>query len=1129
MRVEKCLGSIVQGLFLVILFLSCNPGENRSETTPITDNIKLFELLSPDETGIRFKNVIRESGKMNGLLFEYFYNGGGVAIGDLNNDGLSDIYFTANMSSNKLYINQGDLKFQDVTIPAGLKDSPSWSTGVTMADVNGDGFLDIYVCRSGQLSKEQRTNQLFISQGTDDKGIPHFREMAKQYGLDNDGYSTQALFFDFDRDNDLDMFLINYNVDTRLVYEFDRSVRSNLVSDRLYRNDDGIFTDISEEAGIYGHEIGFGLGVAAGDLNNDGWPDLYISNDYNEYDYVYINQKDGTFKESSKDMLNHMSYFSMGLDIADVNNDGYNDIFSLDMSGESNYSSKASMSGMNPERFWSAVDHGFQYQYMYNALQLNNGKGNFSDIANMAGVSSTDWSWSVLLEDFDNDGWKDAYISNGLKRDFRNNDFVRYKKKVMDGSHGQKSVNRDSLFLSLLQKMPERPAVDHIYRNNGDLTFTKENSSWGITIPTFTNGISVADLDNDGDLDIVTNNIDQNAFVYKNNASFMKKNNYLGIKLIGPEGNNNGVGAKVTVILGNGLTQTKENFLSRGYQSSVGPIIQFGLGRQENVDTLVVQWPDGKIQSLNKIKVNRLLTVDYKNAIAKNTYHKEYNQELPITDIDNDAVNLKYVHAENDFNDFDREVLLPHRMSRFGPALSISDVNGDGYDDVFVGGASGFSGKLYVQDSISRFHRSMENPWHLDKNFEDVSSTFFDADGDGDDDLYVVSGGNEHIKGSEYYRDRLYVNNGDGQFKLNKLALPDIRISGSRVRTADFDNDGDLDVFVGGRQIPGLYPNTATSVLLRNDGDGSTLSFTDITNEMLPELVDIGMVTDGVWTDINEDKKLDLVVVGEWMAVRVFINRGATFEEQSEEWGTLAHRGWWNTIVSEDFDNDGDMDLIAGNLGLNYKYKASQEEPFELYAGDFDKNGTQDIALGYYQGGVLYPLRGRECSSQQIPSIKERFPSYDMFARASFEEVYGEGSSEGAKHFVASTFATTYFENTENGFIPHILNNMAQMSSTNVILIEDYNNDGKIDLLLAGNLYSSEVETPRNDASYGLVLTGDGKGNFKPITVEESGLFVRGEIREAAFLTLANGKKALLFARNSDMVRIVAINKKPSN
>jgi|TARA_B110000902_G_scaffold74956_1_gene88761 hypothetical protein len=1133
-------------IILIFTFLSCKDAKDPGlkNTDKEQSSKPLFTLLGPKETGVSFINLINESATVNGMLYEYLYNGGGVSVGDLNGDDLPDLYFISNLYANKLFINKGNMVFEETTLSSNVKDGKGFPTGVSMVDINSDGKLDIYICKSGNyIDLDYRRNELYINQGNNENGIPLFKEQASKYNLDLPHYSTQASFFDYDKDGDLDMFLINHGIDpgeTESNIKKLINTQSVYSSERLFRNDDGKFTDVSKSSGIINNGIGYGLGVAIGDLNNDQWPDIVVSHDYSEKDHLYINKKDGSFEEVITEATNHISNFSMGNDIGDINNDGLFDFISVDMVSNNNYDSKTSMSGMDSKRFQNLVDLGLHNQYMSNALQLNNGSPSnkntpvFSEISEYAGISNTNWSWAPLLFDMNNDGWQDLFVSNGILRSFRNNDFVIYKRKrnlklekdrkellaqVGNGSQEEFLLVK-KYYEDLLEVMPRKKEVNLFYLNNKDLSFSSMNEDWKLNTPSATNGAAYADLDNDGDLDIIGNNVNDIAFIYRNNTRELNtaKSNYLKIKLEGSQKNKIGIGAKVTIVT-DSIEQTKELYLTRGFQSSVSDLLHFGVGKSQTIEKITVTWPDGKSQTLKEVQVNQQLNLNHSDA---ETYTPKDIHDKTQTFKTNNKITFNYKHTENSFDDFEREILLPHKFSQNGPALATGDVNNDGLDDFYIGGAKDQSAVLFLQQANGDFS-SVRQPWISDKDKEDIAATFFDADSDGDLDLYVVSGGNEEKELSAYYQDRFYENKGDGQFLKTTNTLPSIRMSGSCVRAADFDSDGDLDLFVGSKTIPGKYPLPASSFLLKNESQNGVIIFVDVTHELAPFMSDVGMVSDAQWVDADNDKNIDLLIVGEWMSIKVIKNLGGKFIDVTDKSGLDGQTGWWFSLAKGDFDKDGDIDFIAGNLGENYKYKATPEAPFIVYAKDFDNNASLDIVLGYNENNKTYPLRGRECSSNQMPFIKEKFPSYHEFGIADMTTVFGKENLESALYYSANTFATSYVENLGDlKFKVHKIDGIAQLSSVNSILVEDFNRDGNLDALLSGNLYQSEVETPRNDASYGVLLEGNGRGQFYTPLPNEIGLFVRGDVKHASIInTASKNKRQILFAKNDSEIQIV--------
>ncbi|MFY0654582.1 MAG: VCBS repeat-containing protein [Cyclobacteriaceae bacterium] len=1107
-------------IIALTFFFSCQ------ETAKVeTVESKIFQSLQSSQSGISFKNVLNENDTLNYFTYGYMYMGGGVAIGDINNDGLSDVYLTGNMVENKLYLNEGNLNFKDITTESGTAGDKRWMTGVTMADVNSDGWLDIYVSVAGKTGNKK--NILYINQGTNNGGVPKFKDETDKYGLADGGQSTQSTFFDYDMDGDLDLYVANYPITDfkapNFFYSNQMKHAAMQDSDHLYRNNgDDTFTNVTADAGV----LNFGLSLSAtvSDFNQDGYPDVYVSNDFASPDYMYFNNGDGTFTEKSRELTRHISFYGMGVDLADFNNDGLIDIAQMDMTPEDNRRSKANMASMNPQGFYEMLDLGLHYQYMKNSLQINNGLNAdgypiFSDISYMSGVALTDWSWACLFADLDNDGFKDLFITNGSRRDINNKDYFKKIDKSKTAYFEDKDSDKKESQLKLVDKMPSERIDNYTFKNNGDLTFSTANEEWGISFKGFSNGAAYADLDDDGDLELIVNNIDDEVSIFENLSSDYKRNNYIKFQLRGPDENPFGLGAKIS-IEHDGKLQYQELTLTRGFQSSVEPIVHFGLGQSAKVDKLTIVWPDGKKQELVSLEANLMMKLNYKD--ARSSQQTDDKADTFFTDI-TDKSKIEYAHKENYYDDFIREVLLPHETSKLGPALAVADANGDGLDDFYIGGASGSSGAIYLQKADGSFASSSGEVLAEDQKSEDIGATFFDANGDGHLDLYVVSGGNEFIGDNPALQDRLYLNNGSGQFEKAKNALPTMMTSGSCAEAYDYDGDGDMDLFVGGRLVPGSYPLPAKSYILENVTKDGDPKFEDVTEAVAPGLSQAGLVTSAVWFDYNNDKAIDLAIAGEWMSVTLYENKGGKFENITEQAEMSDQVGWWFSLEAADIDNDGDQDLVAGNLGLNYKYQASPEETFDIYSSDFDKNNKLDIVLGYYYDGTQFPVRGRQCSSEQIPTIKQKFEDYNSFAEASLEGIYSDDALEGSLHYKATNFASTYFENVGDGtFKAQALPNRAQISSVNGITIEDLNNDGNPDILCAGNFYVSEVETPRNDAGIGLLMYGDGKGGFEVQPASQTGLFAPYDTRAMAMLNTPQGR-AVLFANNNEAVKLFGI------
>ena len=1102
-------------VFSIVLVISaCSPGEPAKTSTvePSAPADPHFERVAPETSGITFANIIKEDHQLNIITNSYMYNGGGVAVLDANRDGRPDLYFVGSQESNRLYLNQGELNFQDITEAAGVGATGGFKTGVTVVDINGDGYDDLYVCRTGLQANDQRRNLLYLNNGD-----LTFTESAAAYGLDDISASNHANFFDYDLDGDLDVYVLNHPVDFSSVNnialeEVDgkrvkrEGPRGPHESDRLYRNEgNGAFTDVSEQAGIVNRA--FGLSVTVSDFNHDGYPDLYVGNDYIEPDYLYINNRNGTFTDRIDEYFRHTSNHTMGVDIADFNNDGMVDVAALDMIAEDNRRQKLLMTTMDLQRYNTLVRYGYGHQIMRNVLQLNTGEGGFADVGTFAGISNTDWSWSVLFQDFDNDGWKDLYITNGYRRDVTNMDYLTY---TVDSLNRTGGINKQRFpeFDQFLNMIPSERLQNYLFRNKGDLSFEKVTDSWGLPERSFSNGSAYADLDGDGDEEIITNNIADPAFVYRNlSREKYPERHYLQITLQESGKNTKAVGAKVQLYCGD-RQQYQEVTPTRGFFSSSSTILHFGLGDCASVDRIEITWPDGAVQVLDQVAADQRLTVEKGNTTAQTAKKAAKNEFFrPAT-----GLGLDFIHQENEFEDFDRERLLPHRLSRLGPFAAVADVNGDGREDLFVGGAAGQAGMLYLQQANSTFRRSTTEAFALDQPAEDLGCLFFDADGDGDPDLYVVSGGSAAPMNSELYQDRLYLNDGQGQFSRTVNALPKMTSSGSCVQAQDYDGDGDLDLFVGGRVSPGAYPSAPQSFILRNEGG----KFSDVTVEVCPDFQTAGMITDIRWGDLDGDGQAEMITAGEWLPISVYKVVNGKLENQTAAFGLAQTEGWWNCLALADVDSDGDQDLIAGNLGLNTRLHASAAEPLKLLAKDFDHNGSIDPIITYYNGGKEYPLARREMLIKQLPGLKKKFVYFEPYSTATVEQVFSSSDLQDATTYRVHTFQSTYFENQGNGsFQVKPLPNEAQLAPTNQIVADDLNGDGRTDLLLVGNNYSSDVESGRYDASNGLCLLNDGKGGFEPVWSSRSGFLANLDARDLCRLHLANGSDLYLVTNNN--------------
>ncbi|WP_460982959.1 VCBS repeat-containing protein [Spirosoma fluminis] len=1077
---------------------------------PIDAQTPLFRLLPPSQTNINFSNDINENESLNVLAYEYFYNGGGVAVGDINNDGWQDIFFTANLKPNKLYLNQGGLTFKDITAEAGEElagRAGAWKTGVSMADVNGDGLLDIYVCYSGKNDDGKRRNQLFINQTTTKGGPIRFVEKAKEYGLDDVGYNTQAAFFDYDRDGDLDVFLLHHNVKKYDNMELAKlhTETDELAGNKLLENHKGRFINVTQKAGIYQFPLTFGLGMAIADINLDGWPDIYVTNDYNEPDYLYINQKNGTFRDGTQTSFRHMAQFSMGVDIADFNNDGLPDVMSLDMLPEDNRRQKLLQLQENYESFELMQQQNLQKQYMRNMLQLNNGDGTFSEIAQAAGVSNTDWSWAPLLADFDNDGYKDLFITNGYLRDYTNKDFLRYwgDYKI------KKAINREPVqLMDLVKAMPSTKVANYIFSNNHDLTFANKQQDWGIQTPSISSGAAYADLDNDGDLELIVNNINEPAFIYQNMAREQLPNAYVEIRLTPATVATNALGTKVTVFT-NGNLQYQELSPVRGYLSSQPLTLHFGLGTATVVDSIRVVWPDQSVQKLSRVPVNQLLVIQQQSTEAGASVSASKSVSPVFAKAESV---IKHTHEGYAENDFKRQPLMLWMYSHTGPVMAKGDVNKDGLDDVYISGDQKKPGTIWVQQKDGTF-KPVDGLTIGDETVSAiVAAVFFDANGDGYDDLYTAKGGYSLFEpNTPSLQDELYLNDGHGKLILAKNALPNLSAnSKSCIRPGDYDGDGDIDLFIGGRVVPGRYPEAPTSYLLQNSGKGQ---FTVVP---VP-FTTAGLVTDAQWADLDGDNRLDLIVCGEFMPIKVYRNTKAGFVDATSQYFPENESGLWLSIAVGDINGDGKKDIVAGNLGTNSQIKMSQQEPAELYYTDFDNNGSIDPFFSFYVQGTSYPFVSRDELNDQIYAMRKRFGFYKDYANATLANIFLPEELAQAKKLTAVECHSVCYVNQGGRFEKQILPLPAQLAPVTNILIRDVNRDGHADLLLLGNKSDNRLKLGAMDANYGCLLTGNGQGNFTYVSQPESGLSVTGDVKSVVELTIGQVPHVVIGAFNQPL------------
>lgn len=1103
---------------ILMLLAGCRSGDPA--------NPPLFEVLEDNRTGLHFANKLTQTNTINMLRYMYFYNGAGVGAGDFNNDGLIDLFFAANQQPNKLYLNTGNLQFKDATGEAHIPQDTAWSTGVSVADVNNDGLLDIYVCRVGNYESLQSHNQLLICERIE-KGIPVYKEQAQAYGLNFSGFSTHAAFFDYDLDGDLDMYLLNHSLrynSTFAARQTYAGTYDSLSGDRMYRNDNGHFTNVTRESGINSSVIGYGLGIAVSDINLDGWPDLYIGNDFHENDYLYINQKNGTFRDELTSSMMHTSQFSMGVDVADINNDAYPEIISMDMLPSDPYILKRSLGEDAFDIFYTKIRHGYNYQYARNTLQLNRRNGQFSEVGLYAGVYATDWSWAPLWMDFDNDGLKDLFVSNGIPKRLNDIDYVNYisndeiQRKIRAGEMQEKDM-------ALINKFPEIKLPNRFFRNTGNVVFEEAGNKIEHDRPTYSNGAVYADFDNDGDLDIVVNNIDEPAMLYRNTTNDKGSRHFLSIELKGPANNTNAVGAKA-ILFADGGIRTYEKFAARGFQSSMELPLHIGLDNTE-VDSMFIIWPDNTYQPVHWSDTSHI-NIKYASGLPVFDYTTltgAYKSSLlPATDITkggspfeggspgSEGVNLLYRHQENHFVEFDREPLIPHMVSTEGPALAVGDMNGDGLQDVFIGASKAKKNALFLQNRSGRFEKSAQPALDNDSTYEDVDACWIDVNNDKQMDLVVASGGNEYYGQDRFLLPRVYTNDGKGRLTKTADAFTDIYITPSCVAPDDFNGDGYMDLFIGGRAFPYEYGHVPRSYLLENDKTGK---FKDVTAQYAPDLVQPGFVTQGKWFDIDKDGDQDLLLTMEWSGICAFVNDKGKF---TRRWIT-EKKGWWNFLLPYDIDRDGDIDLIAGNLGLNSRLQASEKEPVKMYYADFDDNGRKEQVVTYFLQGREIPFANKDELQRQIPVLKKRFLYAGDFAKATLEEIFTAEKLRKADVFTADYFSNAILLNQGNmNFTVQPMPWQAQLTPYRDAVVINANNDSLPDILLGGNFYDNNIQMGRYDADMGTILVNKGKGILTAENI--NGTPIKGQVRHIQPITIA-GKKAFILARNNDSTLVL--------
>lgn len=1077
----------------------------------------LFQLKPPSETGIGFSNNLSYTESLNTYTFKNFYNGGGVGVGDFNNDSLPDLFFSGNLVSNKLYLNRGNFKFEDISFSAGLNTEGIWTTGVSVVDINADGLLDIYICKSGPPGGPRRHNELFINQGD-----LTFKEEAKSFNLAFEGLSTHAAFFDYDHDGDLDCYLLNNSIRSVGGYDLRKHQRErpdSLGGNKLLRNDQEKFIDVTQDAGIYSSEIGFGLGVTIGDINLDGWPDIYVSNDFFEKDYLYINKHDGTFRESLEDYVREISLGSMGADLADINNDALPEIFVTEMLPESEHRLKTTSQFESWDKYRINVESGYYHQFSRNVLQLNNGNGSFSEISRFANVHATDWSWGALIFDMDNDGWKDIFVANGIFKDLLDQDYVNF---IGNPSLIREMLSKDKKVIQrLVDSIPTNKLENYAFHNNRDLTFSNKAHEWGFSDPSHSNGSAYADLDNDGDLDLITSNVNMPAFVYENRADkIFSERTSISIVLKGESKNTSAIGARVILKAGSQSFYQELNPM-RGFMSSVDHKLVFGLGNISIIDSLIVVWPDGdKVTTLTNVKANQTLRLDAAHGIRYEGTKGVITK--PIFQASDTKVD--FTHKENYYVDFDRDALLYNMITNEGPCICTGDANGDGKTDFYIGGAKGQPGALFVQVAKG-FRQIASGLFEQDKDSEDTDCVFFDANGDGKQDLYVTSGSYEFSSSSSALSDRLYLNGGNDRFsKSNQLLPVSSRFeSTNAVATADFDQDGDLDLFVGVRVIPFLYGVPGNGYILRNDGRGN---FEDVTSSVAPGLKEIGMITDARWADINYDSLPDLVFVGEWMPIKVFLNKNGSLQDVSKEFGFEHSSGWYHAVEVADVNHDGFIDIVTGNHGTNSRFKADTSAQIKLFVNDFDSNGSVEHILTRSIANRDFPFALRNDLVKQIPSLKKKYLHYRNYAEQAIDDIFTVEQLKNAIILRAEDLQSAVWMNSGKGsFSRNILPGQAQFSPVYSINVDDFDGDGRLDILTGGNLYRAKPEAGIYDASYGLLLKGEGNGKFIPLLPSVSGVFITGEIRALQSISVG-GKKSVLVGRNNKTIEILTLSKR---